>query len=102
VDRDHLQEMMVAALKHDGGFTLLDILQPCPSFNKLNTAEWYRDRVKPIGDDHDPTDMHAALDLAMKWGEEIPIGILYRNERQPMERQHPVLAEGPLVGRYAG
>jgi 2-oxoglutarate ferredoxin oxidoreductase subunit beta len=102
VDRDHLQEMMVAALKHDGGFTLLDILQPCPSFNKLNTAKWYRERVKPIGDDHDLTDMHAALDLAMTWGDEIPIGILYRNEREPMERQHPVLAEGPLVGRYAG
>ncbi|MGC9319873.1 MAG: thiamine pyrophosphate-dependent enzyme, partial [Armatimonadota bacterium] len=39
VTRDHLKEMMVAALQHDGGFTLLDILQPCPSFNKRNTAK---------------------------------------------------------------
>jgi 2-oxoglutarate ferredoxin oxidoreductase subunit beta len=102
VDRDHLQEMMVAALNHDGGFTLLDILQPCPSFNKLNTAKWYRERVRPIGDDHDPTDMHAALDLAMTWGDEIPIGIIYRADRPKLEAMHPVLQNGPLVEQYGG
>ena len=101
-DRDHLQEMMVAALNHDGGFTLLDILQPCPNFNKVNTAKWYRERVRPIGDDHDPTDMHAALDLAMAWGDEIPIGIIYRNERPKLEDLQPVLKNGPLVEQYAG
>ncbi|NLO06571.1 MAG: 2-oxoacid:ferredoxin oxidoreductase subunit beta [candidate division WS1 bacterium] len=102
VTRDHLKEMMVAALKHDGGFTLLDILQPCPSFNKRNTAKWYKERVKPIADDHDPTDMHAALDLAMTWGDQIPIGILYRNERPPFESLWPALEKGPLVEQYSG
>lgn len=100
--RDHLREMMVLALRHDGGFTLLDILQPCPSFNRLNTAKWYRERVRPIGEDHDPYDLHAALDLAMTWGDEIPIGLIYRNDRPSFESQWPVLAEGTLVGRYAG
>ncbi|MGD9498652.1 MAG: 2-oxoacid:ferredoxin oxidoreductase subunit beta [Armatimonadota bacterium] len=100
--RDHLREMMVMALQHDGGFTLLDILQPCPSFNRINTAKWYRERVKPIGDDHDPYDLHAALDLAMTWGDEIPIGLIYRNDRPSFENQQPVLEKGTLVGEYEG
>lgn len=102
VTRDHLREMMVMALRHRGGFTLLDILQPCPSFNRLNTAKWYRERVTPIGGDHDPYDLHAALDLAMTWGDEIPIGLIYRNDRPSFESQQPVLRDGTLVGRYEG
>ncbi len=102
VTRDHLKEMMMAALKHDEGFVLLDILQHCPSFNRRNTAKWYRDHVKPVGDDHDPTDVHAALDLAMTWGEEIPIGVIYRSDRPSLEGRHPVLQEGTLVSRYEG
>jgi len=100
ITRDHLREMMVAALRHDGGFTLLDILQPCPSFNRVNTARWYRDRVQPIDDDHDPYDIHAALDLAMTWGDEIPIGLIYRNDRPSFESRQPVLERGTLVGSY--
>jgi 2-oxoglutarate ferredoxin oxidoreductase subunit beta len=94
---DHLREMMVAALQHEGGFALLDILQPCPSFNRLNTFRWYKDRVRPIDDAHDPADRAAALELALRWGEEIPIGILYRSGRPSFESQLGVLQPGPLV-----
>ncbi len=96
---DHLREMMVAALKHDRGFALLDILQPCPSFNRDNTFRWYRERVKPIDDAHDPGDRQAALALAFKWGDEIPIGLLYQSQRPSFESQLPALREGPLVDR---
>jgi len=96
---DHLEEMMVAALRHDGGFALLDILQPCPSFNRRNTFRWYRERVKPIGDPHDPYDREAALRLAFTWGEEIPIGIYYRSDRPSFESQLPVLSDGPMATR---
>jgi 2-oxoglutarate ferredoxin oxidoreductase subunit beta len=98
--RDHLREMMVAALRHDG-FALLDILQPCPSFNRRNTFQWYRQRVKPIDASHDPTDRQAALKLAFTWGQEIPIGIYYRSSRASFESQLPVLQAGPLAARPA-
>ena len=91
-DQEHLHEMMVAALEHQGGFSLLDILQPCVSFNRTNTNRWYKDRVRPIDHSHDPSDRVAALDLAMKWGEEIPIGILYRGSRPSFESKLPALA----------
>ena len=100
-DRDHLRQMMVAALTHEGGFALLDILQPCISFNKVNTFKWYRERVRPISDSHDPRDRAAALELAFTWGDEIPIGIYYLGSRPSFESQLPVLAKGTLVGQYA-
>ena len=98
---EHLQAMMVAALKHPGGFCLLDILQPCISFNRVNTFRWYRDRATPIADSHDPTDRAAALQLALQWGDEIPIGVLYTSARPSFESQMPALQSGPLVTQLA-
>ncbi len=95
---DHLAEMMVAALRHEG-FALLDILQPCVTFNKVNTFKWYKDRVRVLGEDHDPTDRMGALQTAMIWGDEIPAGIIYRGDRASYESRLPVLAGGPLAAR---
>jgi len=99
-DREHMKEMMLAALQADG-FALLDILQPCVSFNRLNTFKWYKDRVTPVGDGHDPTDRDAALRLAFTWGETIPIGIYYRSDRPSFESKLDVLGEKSLVAQFA-
>ncbi len=96
---EHLEKMMVAAIKSKG-FALLDILQPCVSFNKVNTFKWYKDRCKPLPDDYDPSDREAAFRTALKWGDEIPIGILYRGTRKSFEELTPALAAGPLADRY--
>ena len=81
------------------GFSLVDILQPCVSFNHKNTYEWYRERVYKLDDEkgYDPSDKIAALEKAMEWGDRIPTGILYRQERPTFEEQFPVLAGGTLV-----
>ena len=99
-DADHLKSMMVAALELSDGFALLDILQPCVSFNKVNTWKWYRERVKPIDDSHDPYDRAAALELAFTWGKEIPIGIIYRSHRPSYESHIDVLGKSTLVARF--
>jgi len=39
------------------------------------------------------------MKVACKWGDEIPIGIIYQNERLAFEENFPVLRQGPLVGR---
>ncbi|MFO7296519.1 MAG: 2-oxoacid:ferredoxin oxidoreductase subunit beta, partial [Clostridia bacterium] len=43
-DKEHLTSIMVEAIKHKG-YSLVDILQPCVSFNKVNTFQWYSKRV---------------------------------------------------------
>jgi 2-oxoglutarate ferredoxin oxidoreductase subunit beta len=99
-NQDHLKEMMALALEHDDGFVLLDILQQCVSFNDLNTYQWYRDRVKPVNEDHDPTDREAALELAFTWGKEIPIGVIYKGGRDSFESKVPALEQGPMVEQF--
>jgi 2-oxoglutarate ferredoxin oxidoreductase subunit beta len=97
-DRDFLKTLMIEAINHRG-FALLDILQPCVTFNKVNTYQWYQERVYHIGPGHDPTDRLKAFELALQWGDRIPTGIIYRHERPTMEERIPVLKEGPLFNR---
>jgi len=96
-DKAFLTELMVAAVRHKG-FALLDILQPCVTFNKLNTFRWYQERIYHIGPQYDPSDREAAFKLALEFGEKIPIGIIYKNERLTLEEEIPVIAgKTPLV-----
>ncbi|GAB7080013.1 2-oxoacid:ferredoxin oxidoreductase subunit beta [Megalodesulfovibrio paquesii] len=95
---DHLTDMIVAAVRHPG-FSLVDVMQPCVSFNKINTFAWYKERCKPIPDSHDPTDWDAAMQLATTFGETIPMGILYKNDRPPLHTRYKALAQGPLCNR---
>ncbi len=96
-EKAHLKEMMKAAIKFQG-YALIDILQPCPSFNKVNTFAWYKKRVyKPEG--HDAADFDAALALARQWGDKIPIGILYNATRPTFESNFPALRGEPLCNR---
>lgn len=97
---EHLKQTMLAAFAHRGGMALVDILQPCVSFNHTNTFKWYKDRVKPIPADHDCHDKRKALELALRWGDEIPIGIYYKGSRKSYEADNEVLAKGTLVGNY--
>jgi 2-oxoglutarate ferredoxin oxidoreductase subunit beta len=77
----------------------VDILQPCESFNKVNTFAWYKERVYTLGQDHDPTDFGAPMDRAMEFGERIPIGVIYENDRPPFGGRLPEAARGPLALR---
>lgn len=100
--QEHLQRMMQAAIEHEG-FALLDILQPCVTFNKQNTFKWYQDRVKPIEEinpQYDPYDKSAALEMAFQWDKHIPIGIYYKNDRPAYERQVKALSDSTLVESY--
>lgn len=95
---DHLSRMIQRGIAHRG-LSLVDILQPCPSFNKVNTFAWYKERCYVLPDEYDPTDWEAAMRVAREWGDRIPIGIIYRNERPAFGEQFSILKEGPLVGR---
>jgi 2-oxoglutarate ferredoxin oxidoreductase subunit beta len=95
-DGDYLKELMTAAVKHKG-FALLDILQPCVTFNKHNTYPWYQERVYQIEEAYDPRDRTQAFEKSLEWGDRIPTGIIYRNERSTLEDGVPVLQTLPLV-----
>ena len=78
------------------GFALIDILQPCVTFNKVNTYRWYKERCRDVPADHDPLNWDAAMKVAAQWDEHIPVGLIYRNDRPPFESHFPACAKGTL------
>jgi len=95
-DIEHLKMLMKEAILHKG-FALLDILQPCVTFNKINTYEWYKKRVYHIESEYSPGDRTEAFKRALEWGDRIPTGIIYKNNRPVLEERIPVLKDNPLV-----
>jgi 2-oxoglutarate/2-oxoacid ferredoxin oxidoreductase subunit beta len=98
-DQTHLTHLMKDAILHKG-FSLIDILQPCVTFNKVNTYDWYRQRVYHIEAEYDPEDRIKAFQRALEWGERIPIGILYRNHRPVLEERIPIIRDETLIRQY--
>ncbi len=92
---DHLVGVLQRAFRHEG-FALVDILQPCVSFNKINTFKWYKDRCAPLPTDYDPHDWHKAMDTAETWGDRIPVGVLFESNEPSYESHFPVCGKGPL------
>jgi 2-oxoglutarate ferredoxin oxidoreductase subunit beta len=93
---DHLADLIVQAAGHPG-FALVDILQPCVSFNPVNTYAWYKERCYKLGPDFDPTDRQAAMEKAQEFGDRIPIGVIYRGARTPFEERIDHGVQRPLA-----
>ncbi|MCS7286846.1 MAG: thiamine pyrophosphate-dependent enzyme [Anaerolineae bacterium] len=103
-DVDHLTWLITEAIKHRG-YALIDVLQPCVTFNRAQAYDFYRPRVYKLEEDphYDPTNLNLAFQKAQEWDDRIPIGIFYRTEERPAyEEMMPALAFGPLVKQPLG
>jgi len=87
-DIEHLSWLMLEGINHKG-FSLIDVLQPCVSFNKKNTYEWYSKRVYKVNEDknYNTADKLSAYKKAAEWGDKIPIGIIYKEEKPSYEEK---------------
>lgn len=93
----HLIKLISDAIAHRG-FSLVDVFQPCTTYNKINTMQWYKQRVYRLKESaHDFTDWATAMQKAIEWGEKIPIGLFYKAEKPLYEDSLPQIAEQPLV-----
>ncbi len=101
----HLVDILKGAIEHRG-FSFVDVFSPCVTYNKDNTFKWFNPRVKILEEEegYDPTNFHASIDKGYMWGEEIPIGLIWkRNDLPSLEELEPVLDEGgPLAHRKLG
>ena len=68
--------MLKIAIEHKG-YVLIDIFQPCVTFNKTNTFKWFKDNVYELQDDYDPTDKVKAFEKALE-SHPFPIGVIYK------------------------
>lgn len=96
---EHLSKLIQKGIRHKG-FSLIDILQPCVSFNHINTHDWYKKRVYELSeDDYTPDNLDQALNLARQWGDKIPIGVFYKKEIPAFSDRIETFKQGPLVSR---
>lgn len=79
-EEDLTADLIRQGVEHKG-FSLIDVLQPCVTFNKINTFGWYKKRCYKLPETHDPSNFEAALKLAYEWGDKIPMGVIYKNDR---------------------
>lgn len=85
-DVKHLTELIKQGINHRG-FSLIDVLQPCLTINRVNTREWYKERIYQLDKKWPNKDKKAAKIKTEEWGKKIPIGIFY-------QKQKPTYQEG--------
>jgi 2-oxoglutarate/2-oxoacid ferredoxin oxidoreductase subunit beta len=102
-DVRHLKDLIIKAVNHKG-LSFLDVLQPCPTYNDINTRDWYagvdlaqesmerHSRIYKLEDTHFDPMVHyggeieineklsQALIKSLEWDNKIPIGVFYQNE----------------------
>ncbi len=90
-DVKHLTWLIEQAIQHKG-FALVDVLQPCVTWNNVNTFQYFQKRVYKLQDEnHDVANRKLAWEKAQEWGDRIPTGIFYRENRVLYEEQLPQL-----------
>ncbi len=77
-DVDETREILKKAIKHKG-YALVDIFQPCVTFNKVNTYQWFEENTYYLEDSHDPYDINQAFKRSMET-DKFPLGIFYINQ----------------------
>ncbi|MGP8078623.1 MAG: thiamine pyrophosphate-dependent enzyme [Thermoplasmata archaeon] len=101
-DVKHLADLVAAGLQHRG-FSFVDVFSPCVTYNKINTFDFFRQRVYKLESaGHDPTDIVKAWERSLEWGDKIPIGLFYKTDRPTYEELDEVLQAGPLALQPAG
>ena len=91
-DVRHLTELYTQAIEHEG-FAVVDVFQPCVTWNKINTFSWFRERTYKLEEEGwDSSDRVAAFELSMSTFHDltckpdecrVPIGVYYRKEDVP-------------------
>lgn len=91
---------IIAQAEAHRGFSFVDILQPCVTFNKLYTSTFYQQNKYYLDSSYDPTNKATALVKAYEWGErQIPLGVFYTASKPSFESCIPQIKEQTLVDR---
>lgn len=86
---------MVDAISHSG-FSLVEVLQPCVTYNKINSYDWFRQRVKPLT--QTPLDLYEAITKAAWTDTAIFTGVFRRDDlTSPYHATFPILKDKTLI-----
>lgn len=84
-DVKDVAKLLKAAIEHNG-FSVIQLISPCPTFNKVITFDFMKSNVMPLPEDHDVTDLGAAYKYALDT-EHIYTGIFHQRTAPTMEEK---------------
>ena len=91
-------ELISQAIQYPG-FSLVDILQPCPTFNKQHDYKWYMEHTQALPKDHQSTDQQQALLAAMQ-EDVLGLGLFYKSPRPAYHQQLANLQDQSLIEQF--
>lgn len=93
-DIPSLTDIIARAIAHKG-FSVVDVLQPCVTFDKVHTYQWYQERIYKVeGNDGGKSNREHALIRSLEWGDKIPTGVFYQVSKPTSEERE---AAGSLI-----
>ena len=96
-DPNHLTKLIIDGVQHKG-FSFINALQPCVSFNHIHTYPWYRERIYKLEDrGYIAKDSSSAYIKALEWGDHIPLGLFYKEEKDTFQDNLPQIKLKTLV-----
>lgn len=100
-DPNHMTGLIAQGIAHKG-FALIDVFSPCVTFNKINTYDFFRQRVYKLQENgYDASSFENAIAKAREWGDKIPIGLLYKSDRPALD-QEKTLKSFPHPADWSG
>lgn len=97
-DAKHMAEMIKLGMQHKG-FSLINILQPCVTFNKINTFEYFQKNSYKLDPSYSPESIESALQKALEpMNERFPLGVIYENKSKlPFHEELLALGSNTLI-----
>ncbi|MDO8451673.1 MAG: thiamine pyrophosphate-dependent enzyme [bacterium] len=101
-DSTGLTQLLAQAIQHKG-FSVVDVLQPCVTFDKIHTYGWYRERLYALEKTgYLPDNRMKAYEKSLEWGDHIPLGILFKEDKPTSEDREPAIQDIPLNQQSLG
>ncbi len=98
MDINHLKKLIMDGITHPG-YALIDVFQPCPTYNKQNNLGWYQEKLYKLDEKHDPRNKEKALALTLGAKEKYALGLYFKEIRPTYESMLPQLKNGSPAHR---
>ncbi|MBV5335118.1 MAG: 2-oxoacid ferredoxin oxidoreductase, partial [Sulfuricurvum sp.] len=79
-NKEHCKEMLKIAIAHKG-YVLIDIFQPCVTYNKTNTFKWFKENVYVLPSEYNPEDKVKAFEKSLE-SHPFPLGVIYKSSQK--------------------
>lgn len=91
-----LSRLIVQGITHPG-FSLINVISPCVTYNRVNTYEWYKKTLVNLDEDPSYKSSQRAQVLArLEESDELVTGLIFQKPSRPYEELITGFSSGPL------